>query len=58
MNRLRPLSGLYAVTQDPSIVEGYERAVLTPNVMEFKYLCEKKVRGLRARPDGHHRQPY
>lgn len=37
-------SGLYAVTQDPSIIQGYEKAILTPNIMEFKYLSEKMVR--------------
>lgn len=32
---------LWLVTQDPSIIKGYRRVVLTPNVMEFKRLCEK-----------------
>jgi len=32
---------LWMVTQDPQIIRGYRRAVLTPNVMEFKRLCEK-----------------
>lgn len=32
---------LWMVNQDISIVKGYRRAVLTPNVMEFKRLSEK-----------------
>jgi len=32
---------LYLIGQDPSIIQGYRRAVLTPNVVEFKRLCEQ-----------------
>ncbi|KZP19361.1 Ribokinase-like protein [Athelia psychrophila] len=32
---------LWLVTQDPQLIRGYRRAVLTPNVMEFKRLSEK-----------------
>jgi len=31
---------LYLVQKDPSVVKGYEKAVLTPNLVEFKRLCE------------------
>ncbi|KAI7900938.1 Ribokinase-like protein [Cokeromyces recurvatus] len=33
--------GLYLVQQYPETVKGYKKAVLTPNVVEFKRLCEK-----------------
>jgi ATP-dependent NAD(P)H-hydrate dehydratase len=33
--------GLFLVTQEPEIIKGYRRAVLTPNVVEFSRLCEK-----------------
>jgi len=33
--------GLWMVQKDPEVVKGYEKAVLTPNVMEFKRLCDK-----------------
>ncbi|GAA5990789.1 hypothetical protein JCM10908_000015 [Rhodotorula pacifica] len=32
--------GLFLVQNDPSVVKGYERAVLTPNVVEFGRLAE------------------
>jgi ATP-dependent NAD(P)H-hydrate dehydratase len=32
---------LYLVGQDPSIIQAYRRAVLTPNVVEFKRLSEQ-----------------
>ena len=35
---------LWMVGQDLSIIHGYRRAVLTPNVMEFKRLSESVVR--------------
>ena len=35
--------GLWMVTEKPSIIKGYEKAILTPNVMENKRLCEKMV---------------
>jgi ATP-dependent NAD(P)H-hydrate dehydratase len=31
---------LWAVGQRPSIIKGYKRAVLTPNIVEFNRLCE------------------
>lgn len=34
---------LLLVGQDPSLVKGYRRAVLTPNVVEFKRLSEQVV---------------
>jgi ATP-dependent NAD(P)H-hydrate dehydratase len=33
--------GLFLVQNRPEVVKGYASAVLTPNVMEFKRLCEK-----------------
>jgi ATP-dependent NAD(P)H-hydrate dehydratase len=33
--------GLFLVQNQPDIVKGYASAVLTPNVMEFKRLCDK-----------------
>ncbi|KZP01557.1 Ribokinase-like protein [Calocera viscosa TUFC12733] len=33
--------GLWMVQLDPDVVKGYNKAVLTPNVMEFKRLCDK-----------------
>ena len=35
---------LWMVGQDTSLIHGYRRAVLTPNVMEFKRLSENVVR--------------
>ncbi|KZV94672.1 carbohydrate kinase [Exidia glandulosa HHB12029] len=32
--------GLYMVQKDPGVIKGYERAVLTPNVVEYGRLCE------------------
>ena len=34
---------LLLVGNDPSLVKGYRRAVLTPNVVEFKRLSEQIV---------------
>lgn len=36
--------GLYMVGQDVAVIKGYRRAVLTPNVVEFKRLSELVVR--------------
>lgn len=36
--------GLFLVGTDPSVIKGYKRAVLTPNVVEFGRLCESMVR--------------
>lgn len=33
--------GLFLVQNRPEVVQGYASAVLTPNVMEFKRLCDK-----------------
>src|SRR5271169_6156297 len=33
--------GLWLVQNQPEIVHGYTSAVLTPNVMEFKRLCDR-----------------
>lgn len=33
--------GLYMVGQDASVIKGYRRAVLTPNVVEFKRLSQQ-----------------
>jgi len=47
--------GLFLVQNRPEVVQGYASAVLTPNVMEFKRLCEamkldpEKVEGGRDR---------
>lgn len=35
--------GLFLVQNDPSVVRGYKRAVLTPNVVEFGRLAEACV---------------
>lgn len=36
--------GLWLVQSDPEVVKGYKKAVLTPNVVEFKRLCDAVVR--------------
>ena len=33
--------GLFMINEDPSLIKGYNRAVLTPNVVEFKRLADK-----------------
>jgi len=33
--------GLFLLNQDPSIIEGYQLAILTPNVAEYKRLLDK-----------------
>ena len=35
--------GLWMIQQDPDIIRGYTKAILTPNVVEFKRLCESQV---------------
>lgn len=35
--------GLWLVQEDPEVVKGYKKAVLTPNVVEFKRLCDAVV---------------
>jgi ATP-dependent NAD(P)H-hydrate dehydratase len=32
--------GLFLLSQDPSIIKGYELAILTPNINEFGRLCD------------------
>lgn len=32
--------GLWLVQNEPDVIKGYKRAVLTPNVIEFKRLCD------------------
>lgn len=45
---------LWMVGQDLSLVKGYRKAVLTPNVMEFKRLSDQAVRVRVCSPrDGH-----
>jgi NAD(P)H-hydrate repair Nnr-like enzyme with NAD(P)H-hydrate dehydratase domain len=36
--------GLFLVQNNPEIVQNYQKAVLTPNVVEFKRLCDSMVR--------------
>lgn len=36
--------GLWLIQHEPNLIKGYERAVLTPNVVEFKRLCDAMVR--------------
>jgi NAD(P)H-hydrate repair Nnr-like enzyme with NAD(P)H-hydrate dehydratase domain len=38
--------GLFMVQNDPNIIKGYPKAVLTPNVVEFGRLCQAMVRPL------------
>jgi len=33
--------GLFLIQNEPDLIQGYERAVLTPNVVEFSRLCDK-----------------
>ena len=35
--------GLFLVGNEPDVIKGYKKAVLTPNVVEFARLCEKMV---------------
>ncbi|SGZ31179.1 BQ5605_C047g12327 [Microbotryum silenes-dioicae] len=35
--------GLWLVQSDPKLIQGYPKAVLTPNVVEFKRLCKAVV---------------
>ena len=41
---------LWLVSQDPSVVKSYRRAVLTPSVVEFKRLCDAV--GVDAKAEG------
>ncbi|XP_054831084.1 ATP-dependent (S)-NAD(P)H-hydrate dehydratase isoform X2 [Eublepharis macularius] len=36
--------GLWLITQQPSLIQGYARAILTPNAMEFSRLYEAMLR--------------
>ena len=42
--------GLWLVAQQPSVIQGYQKAILTPNFMEFTRLYEALV-GTRAAAD-------
>jgi ATP-dependent NAD(P)H-hydrate dehydratase len=35
--------GLFMVEKSPDVIQGYKKVVLTPNVVEFKRLCEAQV---------------
>ena len=39
--------GLYMAGRELNLIKGYQRAVLTPNVVEFKRLSEQAVRAAR-----------
>lgn len=41
--------GLWLVQNEPDCVKGYERCVLTPNVVEFGRLCDAAVSRLLLR---------
>lgn len=43
--------GLWLIQNEPHLVKDYKRAILTPNVVEFKRLCDSMVRykGLSTR---------
>lgn len=41
--------GLFLVQTDPSVVKGYKRVILTPNVVEFGRLVESCVSSPFAR---------
>ncbi|CAK8683367.1 ATP-dependent (S)-NAD(P)H-hydrate dehydratase-like [Clavelina lepadiformis] len=43
--------GLFLVAQDPSIIKGYHKAILTPNAVEFKRLCD--VFGIKSEGTPH-----
>lgn len=36
--------GLWLVQNEPDVVKGYKRCILTPNVVEFQRLCDAVVR--------------
>lgn len=42
--------GLYLVQNEPDVVKGNARAVLTPNVVEFKRLCESQKVDMKGEP--------
>ena len=35
--------GLWLVQQEPEVIKGYQKCVLTPNVVEFQRLCQAVV---------------
>jgi len=43
--------GLFLVGNEPDVIKGYKRAVLTPNVVEFARLCEKMGIDSKGDPD-------
>jgi ATP-dependent NAD(P)H-hydrate dehydratase len=42
--------GLYMAGRELNLIKGYRRAVLTPNVVEFKRLSEQAVRAAAYTP--------
>jgi ATP-dependent NAD(P)H-hydrate dehydratase len=42
--------GLWLITQDPELVKGYSRAILTPNAIEYSRLCAKML-GMEVKPN-------
>lgn len=42
--------GLWLITQDPNIIKGYQRAILTPNAIEYSRLCSKLL-GTEVKPN-------
>lgn len=49
--------GLWLVQNDPKTVQGYKRAVLTPNVVEFGRLCDALVRCTLSHSERRPQQP-
>lgn len=45
--------GLYLVQNEPDVVKGNQKAVLTPNVVEFERLCKALVCGATLRNFAH-----
>ncbi|KAJ1972564.1 hypothetical protein H4R34_005369, partial [Dimargaris verticillata] len=44
--------GLYLVQQDPEVIKGYPHSILTPNVNEFRRLCEAMNINTEGGPEG------
>lgn len=40
--------GLWLIQNEPHLVKDYKRAILTPNVVEFKRLCDSMVRHMKS----------
>ena len=43
--------GLWLLQNEPELIKGYRKAVLTPNVVEFGRLCDKLVSTLQGVPE-------